>query len=399
MQSSSKNSMSERQSSLEDGLPSIAYSFNGYHGDYLSIPVALAAVYHPRNVYCVLVDGSFTAPEVDTLHRLILEAVQKRHPDLSICDEADTVAACIVSRIFVHAGDFSVTWGGISEPLSTFDAMQKLVELDDHWSFFVNLTPLDYPLASQDDISELLKHEKGLTFMGTHASSIDVAEGRFRDRWRQMHFDPSLIKKREDGKKEQRQKMLRLSSTLPDSISDSPLLRVYQSEAYGVFDRAFVLHALKSPLTHRVIALLSNGFASSEQLLATILGNSKEFGHCPSSLRMNNVAAGPDIDLKNPVDKEVQHSIEALAESGLLFARKFATVTCGNDSSDEYCQNAYNNELYRSSVWERLVKTPTSESSSEKNNSQLQEVWRTAAKARFKSMEKSCYRPEKLAAN
>ena len=39
-------SLAERSAEAdEDRLPSIAYSFNGYHGDYFSIPVALAAVF------------------------------------------------------------------------------------------------------------------------------------------------------------------------------------------------------------------------------------------------------------------------------------------------------------------------------------------------------------------
>merc|ERR1711862_1093913 len=159
------------KSRKHDHLPSIAYSYNAYHGDYLAIPVSLAASFHPRNVYYVLLDPSILASEVQTLQHLIVEAVlQQQLSGPSFCNKT-----CVESRIFVRTGDFSVTYAGISEPLATLDALAKLLEVDGNWEFFVNLTPVDYPLASQNDISALLTGMRGFSFMGTHSSGLEHA--------------------------------------------------------------------------------------------------------------------------------------------------------------------------------------------------------------------------------
>merc|ERR1712166_1075498 len=94
-------------SAVEEELPIIAYSFVGYHGDMFGIPIALAAVFHPRNVYGVLLDASVPMTQISALHKHIVDLA--RTPS---CD-----AACVEPRIFVNRLEFSVTHGGISEPL------------------------------------------------------------------------------------------------------------------------------------------------------------------------------------------------------------------------------------------------------------------------------------------
>jgi len=381
-------SLAERSAEAdEDRLPSIAYSFNGYHGDYLSIPVALAAVFHSRNVYCVLVDASISAPQVLTLQRLIVQAVLQQYPGLSSCAEA----GCIESRIFVSAADFSVTWAGISEPLATLDAMAQLLKVDENWEFFVNLTPVDYPLASQNDISKLLADARGFSFMGTFGAGMKHASGMFEDRWHRIYHDPGLLRKRDtEG---DRQELIRTPHSLPKKIVYSPFLQVFQSEAYGVFDRTFCQHAVNSPLARRTIALLSHGFASSEQLLSTILGNSEEYGYCPSALRMNSNAGGPNIEMKidhTTTDDYVQNVVREMASTGLFFARKFPNVCV---KSDDHCQNAYNNEPYRTAVSARLVQDTSDTTSSQHQHPPLQQVWRAAAKAKLKELLPRCRQP------
>jgi len=377
-------------------LPSIAYSFNGYHGDFLSIPATLAAVFHPRNVYGILVDASISAPEVKKLQSLIVQAVLQQHPKMSC-----TKPACVESRIFVRTGDFSVTYGGISEPLATLDAMAMLLEFDDNWEFFINLTPVDYPLASQQDISRLLASVRGLSFMGLYQLGIVHASDRFEKRWHSLYHDPSLLRIRD--RKGDRQQLTKLSGNLPKNIVDSPLLRVFQSEAYCVLDRSFCQHAINSPLARRSIALLSNGFASSEQLISTILGNSKGYGMCPSSLRMNNVGGGPRIKMRVGWFSSSAHVIKAvrqMASTGLLFARKFPRVCV---KSHDHCQQAYNNEPYRTAVFASLVRDDNLMNSTYQylhtnTTSQqppLQQVWRAAATAKFQELIPKCRQPSR----
>ena len=371
----------------EDPLPSIAYSFNGYLGDYLAIPASLAAVFHPRNVYCVLLDPGISAAEAATLRRLIVRAVLQL-PAPHCLD-----AACVEARVSVSRGEFSVTWGGISEALATLDALERLLDADGRWEFFVNLTPMDYPLASQDDIAALLANARGVSFAGTFEKGPERATGMFAARWHWLFHDPALLRRR-DARATGRQTLLRLDGKVPGDVKDSPLLRVFQGEAYGIWDRAVCRRAVRSPLSRRIVALLSHGFAASEQLLLTILMNPPgRHAYCPSSLRMNEQGAGPMWRMNATAEEDIHETVSRMAGEGLLFARKFPRHCV---HSDDHCQRAYAEEPYRIAVWIRLLRGEAMASANVVGTDQgrrhpsLRQVWRTAAAKKLQRLLPTC---------
>ena len=207
-----------------------------------------------------------------------------------------------------------------------------------------------------------------------------------------MNHDPSLLHIRAidtDGPENDRQKLQSFPGfQLPNSITNSSNLKVYQGEAYGVSYRAFAQHGINSPLSRRLIALLSNGFAASEQLLPSILGNSPQFGSCPTNLRMNIVAGGPRISMTS--EMKVDDVVMALAKTGLLFARKFPTVQwseCKNNN-DDLCEQA-TEEPFRKAVYAGLLQRRGNRVST------LQQIWLDAAFERLTRLNKTCLHPPK----
>ena len=360
--------------------------FNGYRGDYLAIPTALAAVFHPRNVYYVLLDPGISEAEAATLRRLVVRAVLQSPP--RHCPDA----ACVESCLHVRGGDFSVTWAGISEPLATLDTMAQLLAADDRWDVFINLTPLDYPLASQNDIAVLLAHVRGFSFAGSYEAGPRQAEGMYEKWWHQLNHDPALFHKRSpaDTMDTERQKLVRLQGGLPWEIKDSPSLRIFHAEAYGIWDRAFCQYAVNSPLSRRAIALLSHGFGASEELLPSVLMNSPEqHAHCPSSWRMNTHGMGPHWKMDKTNEEDTVHRIVSdMAGTGLLFARKFPTPCV---ASDDNCQSAYDKEPYRAAVRMRLLRDETTtRAGAATSDPPLRQAWRAAAAQKLSRLIPSC---------
>jgi len=319
----------------------VAYGFNGYIGDMYSVPAALAAIFHENNVYGVLVDGSVDASKIAELKRLITKHV------LEAPGHGCESAACVESRVFVEAAAFSVTYAGISEPLATLDVMQMLLEFDADWDFFVNLTPLDYPLASQEDIVQILAKMKGRSYCGVSDGTLpNHADGVFMKRWKSNYFDPSVLRLRDPKEHEKLQRMQQADPGL-GIVMDDGLLNVFHAEAYGIFERSFCAHVLESKVTYRVIALLSRGWASSEQVLPMILMNQDEFKHCGFIMRGNNAASGPAWPMQEGGDET--SFLNAAKDSGLLFYRKFAKVASIDPVTGDAdaLAAAYESEFYR----------------------------------------------------
>ena len=363
------------RNATSEKLPIIAYSVVGYHGDMFGIPMALAAIFHPRNVYGVMLDASVPMMQVSALHKQIVDMVRT-----SSCD-----AACVEAQIFVKRLDFSITHGGISEPLAYLDTLNQLLKFA-HWDFAINLTPVDYPLTDQDNIARFLSSFPNQNFLGTHATGVGRAAGKFFARWHQIHHDPSLLHIRRidtNGPKNDRQTLLNLHTNLPSSIVDSSNVKVYQGEAYTIICRPFAHYAINSPLSRRLIALLSNGFGVSEQLLPSILGNSPQFESCPTTLRMNNAAAGPMIAMTS--DNKTDDVVMALAKTGLLFARKFPTMQWSKCSNDNPCTN----ESFRTAVHDGLLQRRGT------HVNILQQIWMHAAFERLTRLNKTCLYPKK----
>lgn len=185
--------------------------------------MSLQATFHPHNVYGVLIDASVPQQRLRTLHTHILDEIGHHH----------------TARLFVRSAETSITWGGITEPLVTLEVVQQLLEFDQQWDVWINLTPADLPLAPQADIRLFLDSFPGYTFCGTWNGFPVASEGMSEKRWRQSRFDPSLLRQRRDFTGKLR--------TIPDG-SMVPRLNgsttiVYQGGAYCVFSRAFCTYA------------------------------------------------------------------------------------------------------------------------------------------------------------
>ena len=114
--------------------PSFAYYITGGRGDKDRIFRLLLAVYHPRNRYLLHLGAEATEAE-----RVALLSEVKSVPAVSAFGNVDVLGK--VDRLSEN---------GASKTANTLHAVSILLKLDGSWSWFIELSALDYPLITQD---------------------------------------------------------------------------------------------------------------------------------------------------------------------------------------------------------------------------------------------------------
>lgn len=122
------------QPSSSPTVPRLAYSISGTKGDLNSLWRTLRAVYHPRNVYVVHLDLGSPEAEREELFSRVKE---------------DTVFAK-VENVHVVAQADMVTYRGPTMVAYTLHSCAVLLKRSKDWDWFINLSPSDYPLVTQD---------------------------------------------------------------------------------------------------------------------------------------------------------------------------------------------------------------------------------------------------------
>ena len=384
------NSKSDSSMKNTDTIARIAYSFCAYKGDMYAIPAVIAAIFDSDNAYYVQLDAQVTPYEVSELEDLIVKHVldwNHGNPSNHGCLDGE----CVKSTIVVTTNEFSTTYRGISEPLAVIDSLQSLLELNSEWDFFINLTPLDYPLGMQMDIRKYLGSAGNHSFVGHFATwAQQHTSGLMFDRWHDLWFDPSLLHHRDKdatGKEGLHQIQ---GARIPDMYADSDMMKLMQCEAYFILHRSFCDYVVASPLSRRVTALLAHSDTSSEKYLATVLYNSKQFSHCPSNMRGNTMAGGPYV--KNAdgslcqgcsigtTNTSEEYTLELLSQTGLLFFRKFPQLWESDQRVSSDLADQYASESYRVALREKI----------RDESSEYSKTWRLTVKEKLESIFPHC---------
>ncbi|CAN1298731.1 Beta-glucuronosyltransferase GlcAT14C [Linum perenne] len=153
--------------------PVLAYWIFGTSGDGKRMLRLLKAIYHPRNQYLLELDA---------------ESSDQERVDLASWIESE--------RVFAKFGNVNVvgkSWGvnqmGASSLAAMLHAAALLLRLNQHWDWFINLGPDEYPLITPDDLLHAISSlPRDLNFIH-YTKSTDWNE---REKERQIVVDPSL---------------------------------------------------------------------------------------------------------------------------------------------------------------------------------------------------------------
>lgn len=133
VESDLKISIDDNRSSKKEA-PRFAYLISGTKGDSQRMMRTLQAVYHPRNQYILHMD---------------LEAPPRERLDLTMSIKNDLTFQ-EVGNVRVMAQSNLVTYKGPTMIATTLQAIAILLRESANWDWFINLSPSDYPLVTQD---------------------------------------------------------------------------------------------------------------------------------------------------------------------------------------------------------------------------------------------------------
>lgn len=121
------------------GILRFAYLVSGSRGDLDKLWRTLQALYHPLNHYVVHLD---------------LESPSEERLELASRIEKDPVFTQ-VGNVYMITKANMVTYRGPTMVANTLHACAILLKRSKDWDWFINLSASDYPLVTQDGLSQL----------------------------------------------------------------------------------------------------------------------------------------------------------------------------------------------------------------------------------------------------
>ncbi|EZA47482.1 Xylosyltransferase oxt [Ooceraea biroi] len=114
----------------------------------------VSVLYHPSHLFYIHVDA-----RQDYLYREMLELEK----------------SCKLSNIKVARGEglrHASIWGGASLLTTFLKSAQQMLAYNQHWDFLVNLSESDFPLKSNNQLTEFLSWNRGMNFAKSHGREV-----------------------------------------------------------------------------------------------------------------------------------------------------------------------------------------------------------------------------------
>jgi Core-2/I-Branching enzyme len=197
-------------------------------------------------------------------------------------------------------------WGGYSLVEAELRGMDMLLEMDDRWTHYINLSGQDFPLKSQSYIRAFLKANPGKQYI--RALDQDASRPDTMNR-----LDNYFIEA--------------LGEIVPTEIPRAFLsgARPYIGTQWKVVTRGFCEYVCHDPAADRFKEFYRNSFIADEGFFQTVLMNHGGLGKVMNDdLRMIDWVPDGDIKLR-PRNFGVA-DLTRLTRSPDLFARKFDSV-------------------------------------------------------------------------
>lgn len=240
------------------------------------------AIYDPNNWYVIHID-------------------KRSHP--SVREEIEEFllgfdhVAIIVSK--------NALWGGYSLVDAQLRGMEKLLEMNADWEFFINLSGQDFPLKSQPYIKKFLQKNKGKNFLNIY---------------NQREVRPKTISRFENYTIELKQTIIRTSWKRPFLAGAIP----YIGNQWMMLSRDFCAFLQHSSEVDRFKKFYKHTFIADESFFQTVIMNtSYKAKIVPDDMR--DIDWVPEGIIKLRPRTFTMKDASRLTKSPQLFARKFDT--------------------------------------------------------------------------
>lgn len=274
--------------------PRFAYLISGTKGDSQRMMRTLQAVYHPRNQYILHMD---------------LEAPPRERLDLTMSVKNDPTFR-EVENVRVMAQSNLVTYKGPTMIATTLQAIAILLKESPNWDWFINLSPSDYPLITQDDMLHVFSNmSRNLNFI----EHTNISGWKLNQRAKPIIVDPGLYlsKKSDIAWTSQRR-------SLPTSF------KLFTGSAWVILTRSFVEYCIWGwdNLPRTILMYYANFVSSPEGYFHTVICNTEEFRNTAISHDLHYIAwdSPPKQHPKSLTIKDFDNMVNSSAP----FARKFA---------------------------------------------------------------------------
>lgn len=238
------------------------------------------AIYQPGNQYVVHVDKS-SGPALGREISAFLEPYQ----DVELLEPQDAL------------------WGGYSLVDAELRGMTRLLEMDNRWTHYINLSGQDFPLKSQKYIREFFAANPGKQFI----RALDQRKER-----------PDTLNRVSHLFVEEPGKMIATGVARPYLSGDTP----YIGTQWKAVTRSFCAFVCQDPKVERFKAFYRNSFIADEAFFQSVIMNNGDQGIIMNDdLRMIDWV--PDGDIKLRPRNFDENDFDQLRLSPALFARKF----------------------------------------------------------------------------
>jgi hypothetical protein len=194
-------------------------------------------------------------------------------------------------------------WGGYSLVDAELRGMSRLLEMDERWTHYINLSGQDFPLKSQSYIREFFAANHGRQFI----RALDQRKER-----------PDTLNRVSHLFVEERGKMTATGVARPFLAGDTPFI----GTQWKAVTRSFCQFVCHDPHADRFKTFYRNSFIADEAFFQTVIMNSGDHGIVMNDdLRMIDWV--PDGEIKLRPRNYGMKDFEKLRESSDLFARKF----------------------------------------------------------------------------
>lgn len=238
------------------------------------------AIHDPDNHYLVHIDKN-SGPALEADLRAFLSA----YPNAAILDGKKAL------------------WGGYSLVDAELRGMEKLLEMDAHWEFFINLSGQDFPLATQKRIKTFLAAHRGREF-------IKVLD--------QQAVRPDTMPRVRRYVVELRDRIIQTIFTRRFLAGATP----YIGNQWMIVSRAFCQFVCHDPSVDRYKAFYRNTFIADEGFFQTVMMNTAAHGQIVNDDK-RMIDWVPDGDIKLRPRTFTRDDAAQLTASDCLFARKF----------------------------------------------------------------------------
>lgn len=194
-------------------------------------------------------------------------------------------------------------WGGYSLVEAELRGMARLLEMDNRWSHYINLSGQDFPLKSQNYVREFFAANPGKQFI----RALDQRKER-----------PDTLNRISHLFVEENGAMTATGVARPYLPGDTPFI----GTQWKAVTRSFCEYVCHDPRVERFKSFYRNSFIADEAFFQTVIMNSDDPGIVMNDdLRMIDWV--PDGDIKLRPRNYDEGDFGKLQRSPDLFARKF----------------------------------------------------------------------------